>query len=142
MDPLSTSSIAATKTAFKSASFAYKLYKNFPTFKKWGKIVQSKINFGQTDIIVTGRSGVGKTHLIAHLSGPARELTFKEPKTSTSTEVCVIYDHDGFSKLIRVLPGQDGFRGSDKLKIFNSHEKLEGCLHVVDFGYNFPRDTE
>lgn len=98
------------------------------------------LNLGKTQIIVTGMPSAGKSMLIGQMHGRARELYHEAPGESKSVEVDAITLGE-WTKLIRVLPGQAGYRVQGELDAFVSNEALEGLIHVVDFGYSGPRDT-
>ncbi|QOD82208.1 GTPase domain-containing protein [Chromobacterium haemolyticum] len=104
----------------------------------WTKLL-AKIDMGSTDIVVTGHSAAGKSYLVSQLHGRAREIFFEEPKESIKTEVEAVTIGE-WTQLIRVLPGQLGRRVSGEIKSIDDNVKLNGIIHVVDFGFVAPRD--
>ena len=98
------------------------------------------LDAGDTEIVVTGHAGVGKTMLAGQLHGRARALAFTAPGESTDVEVEVL-EAGSWAKLVRVLPGQDGYRAGGAVEAFTQSEKLEGVIHVVDYGFSKPRDS-
>lgn len=99
----------------------------------------AKFDLGKTDIVITGHANAGKTILLHQMHGAARELTFVAPNESTKAEVAAV-TFPTSSHLVRVLPGQDGFRTKDELKSFLDNPSLKGIIHVTDFGFVHPRD--
>lgn len=97
------------------------------------------LNLGKTQIVVTGMPSAGKSMLVGQMHGRARELYHEAPGESKSVEVDAITLGE-WTKLIRVLPGQAGYRVQGELEAFVDNEALEGLIHVVDFGYSGPRD--
>ncbi len=97
------------------------------------------LDAGDTEIVVTGHAGAGKTMLASQLHGRARDLAFQAPGESTAVEIEVL-EAAAWAKLVRVLPGQDGYRAVGAIEAFTKSEKLEGVIHVVDFGFSQPRD--
>jgi hypothetical protein len=97
------------------------------------------LNLGKTQIIVTGMPSAGKSMLVGQMHGRARELYHEAPGESKSVEVDAITLGD-WTRLVRVLPGQAGYRVQGELDTFVNNDALEGLIHVVDFGYSGPRD--
>lgn len=97
------------------------------------------LNLGKTQIIVTGMPSAGKSMLVGQMHGRARELYHEAPGESKSVEVDAITLGE-WTKLVRVLPGQAGYRVQGELEAFVDNDALEGLIHVVDFGYSGPRD--
>jgi len=84
-------------------------------------------------------AGAGKTLLAGQMHGRDRELVFEIPCESRSVEVDAITAGE-WTKLVRVRPGQAGFRTKGEIDTFEDNKSLEGVIHVVDFGYVTPRD--
>jgi hypothetical protein len=104
----------------------------------WVKL-KAYLDYGATQVVVTGHAGAGKTLLASQMHGRARELAYQLPTESRTVEV-EVFDAGRWSRLVRVLPGQDGFRSKAVLETFVSNPRLEGVIHVVDFGFVSPRD--
>lgn len=96
------------------------------------------VNKGRTQIVVTGMPGAGKSMLVSQMHEHTRDLADLLPE-STGVEVKAISLGD-WTKLVRVLPGQTGYRVSGELEAYYENDSLEGVVHVVDFGYTSPRD--
>lgn len=94
---------------------------------------------GATQIVLTGHAGVGKTILAAQMHGSARDLAFEIPDESRSVEVAAI-TAGAWTKLVRILPGQEGFRAAGAISTFQNNAGLEGVIHLVDYGYVAPRN--
>lgn len=105
----------------------------------WIKSLAS-INQGRTDIVVTGHSSAGKSVLVGQMLGAARDMYFEEPGESLRVEVGAV-TIGGWSKLIRVLPGQIGRRTKGEIEAFQKNPSLEGVIHLTDFGFVHPRDA-
>lgn len=97
--------------------------------------------FGKTNVVVTGTAGAGKSVFISKLHGELNERDWAEPDASTSVETKPIA-FDAWTKVVTVIPGQDS---SDKQhgidEAFNSHDELEGVIHVVDWGHTTIRSS-
>jgi hypothetical protein len=117
----------------------YQVYNFRHAIKKYWIKLLAHVNKGNTDIVVTGHSGAGKSQLASQMHGRARELIYQVPEESTSVEVEAITLNE-WSKLVRVLPGQAGRRTHGEIEVFDENNSLEGVIHVVDFGYVTPRD--
>lgn len=115
-------------------------YDNRYTIQKYWTHVKAYLNLGATQIVVTGHAGVGKTLLTAQMHGRARELAFDLPLESLNVEVAAV-SAGSWTKLVRVLPGQDGYRSKGAIESFQDNDQLEGAIHLVDFGYQAPRDS-
>lgn len=102
----------------------------------WGL---AKLNLGKTDIVITGDAGAGKSMLAGHMHGEARKLFFKTPDESINVETSAIVI-GSTPKLVRVLPGQKGRRTKGEIDSIDENKKLEGIIHVVDYGHVTPRD--
>lgn len=100
--------------------------------KSGGELVKSQI-------LITGAAATGKTVLSQHMSGEAFDESWtKSNVASTSTEKQIVNE-----KLIRIIPGQEEIKAYNTLThAFHKKAKLEGIIHVVDFGYNKIREVE
>lgn len=114
-------------------------YDNRHAIQKYWVKAKAYLDIGKTQIVVTGLSNAGKSMLVAHMHGRARDLFFEIPPESRTVEVDAILLGE-WTKLVRVLPGQSGRRAHGEIEAFENNPDLEGVIHVVDFGYVKPRD--
>jgi hypothetical protein len=128
----------AASLTFRVAKTGYD-YRDFIN-KYWTKL-KAEYDFGATQIVITGRSGAGKTQLASHMQGKARDYLVPQPAQESLTVEVYDVTAKNFSKLVRVLPGQTTHRALGVLKEFSNNLDLEGVIHVVDFGYQAPRDS-
>ncbi len=126
----------AGKIAYAAGKFAY-VHREL--IQRGYKMAQARLDWGTTDIVVMGHAGVGKSQLINHFNGSARELRYSLPAESIAVEVDAL-KFGGRSKLVRNLPGQAARRTSAEIKIFEDDEELDGVIFLVDYGYVAPRD--
>ena len=116
-------------------------YNNRQRLQRWWTHLSHLSGKGDTNIVVTGRSAVGKSLLSCRMRGIANDLTFKLPSLSTEVESSVISVGD-WARIVRVIPGQTsreqdlGFH-----EAFSKHNHLAGVIHVVDWGYTPIRDA-
>ncbi|WP_336234207.1 hypothetical protein [Enterobacter bugandensis] len=127
-----------------AASVSFRLGKQgydnrFVIQKFWTKL-KAYLDVGETQIVLTGHSGAGKTNLANQMHGRARDIDYQLPGESKSVEVANI-QAGNWAKLVRVLPGQDGYRTKGSIDIFQDNESLEGVIHLVDYGYSKPRNS-
>lgn len=125
------------------AKFPITAYKNRYNIQKLWKQIQLFLGAGKTEIAVVGRAGVGKTVLVAQLTGTASSLSYQLPGMSTKVETELLrVPVSGPSKILRVVPGQevntDRLQGLDE--ILNRHDHLEGLIYVTNWGYTLSRD--
>lgn len=128
-----------TTIASFGARTAFSGYSNRKHLKYAWVWALSKLNLGKTDIVITGEAGAGKSMLAGHMNGEARKLFFKTPGESTEVETSAIIFGET-PKLVRILPGQQGRRTKGEIDSIDENKKLEGIIHVVDFGHLIPRD--
>lgn len=102
--------------------------------------MKAYLDKGDTQVVVTGHAGAGKTLLAAQIHGRARDLSYEIPSESRVVEV-EVFEASEWARLVRVLPGQDGFRSHGAVEAFIQSNSLEGVIHVVDYGYVKPRDS-
>lgn len=124
-------------TVVKPAIYAYK-YRKF--IQEYWKKLQVLVGIGKPAVIVTGLSGSGKSVLTAHCHGEANSLDWQPPEVSSKVEIKPIAVGDWF-QIIHVIPGQNSrerMAGLDKA--LNSHDGLDGVIHVVNWGYVTIRD--
>lgn len=121
--------VRAGSTAY---SYRHSIHKFFTKAKAY-------VDMGKAQILITGHAGAGKTLLASQMHGRARELGFQIPSESKDVEVDAITP-GMWSKLVRVLPGQEGYRSKGAVENLQDNDALEGIIHVVDFGFTCPRD--
>lgn len=127
-------------TAIKyTAQAGMTVYGNRHSIQAYFVKAKAYLNLGKTQIVVTGMPSAGKSMLAGQMHGRARELYHETPGESKSVEVDAITLGE-WTKLVRVLPGQVGYRAQGEIDAFIDNESLEGLIHVVDFGYSGPRD--
>lgn len=114
-------------------------YDNRHIIQKYWTTAKAYLDVGKTQVVVTGRSNAGKSLLVAHMHGRARDLSYELPSESRTVEVDAIPLGE-WTKLVRVLPGQPGRREHGEIEAFEDNGDLEGVIHVVDFGYVKPRE--
>ncbi|KAA3439572.1 GTPase domain-containing protein [Rufibacter hautae] len=116
------------------------IYQNRKTIQHWWIRLLAQVDTGDTDIVLLGQGGVGKTLLSKCLHGQAPKFSYKTPGTSPNVETEAVIFGD-WTKLVRVIPGQSSkerLKGLDEA--FNTSESLEGVIYVVDWGYAKIRD--
>lgn len=116
-------------------------YKYRTTIQKWWKKALAYANRGNTNVVVLGRSNVGKSVMMAYLYGESNDMSWKLPKEASNEVEVGTLTLGAWTKLIRVIPGQGfakRFKGLNEA--FNKHENLEGVIYVVDWGYTDQRD--
>ena len=122
----------------KPVVYAYKYRKLIQ--EHWKKI-QVSIGWGKPSVIITGRAGVGKSVLASHYHGEANTQDWNEPGTSSDVEIKPITIGD-WTKIVAVIPGQNNaerFKALDTA--LNKNKKLDGVIHVVDWGFTSIRDA-
>lgn len=122
----------------KPVVYAYKYRKIIQ--EHWKKM-QVSIGWGKPSVIITGRAGVGKSVLASHYHGEANTQDWNEPGTSSDVEIKPITIGD-WTKIVAVIPGQNNaerFKALDTA--LNKNKKLDGVIHVVDWGFTSIRDT-
>ncbi|CAM3897816.1 GTPase domain-containing protein [Rheinheimera salexigens] len=103
--------------------------------------MQVKLNSGRPSVIITGRAGVGKSVLAAHYHGEANTQDWNEPGTSTDVEIKPITIGE-WTKIVAVIPGQNTKERARALdEALNKANKLDGVIHVVDWGFTSIRDS-
>lgn len=114
-------------------------FDNRHAIQRYWTLAKAYLDTGSTQVVITGMPGAGKSLLNAQMHGRARDLYFEEPGESTKVETDAVTLGE-WTKLVRVLPGQSGYRTHGEIEAFQGNGKLEGVIHVVDFGYSSPRD--
>ncbi|HFG2121742.1 TPA: GTPase domain-containing protein [Vibrio cholerae] len=124
-----------------AVSAPIKVYQNQSLITKWWKKLLVHIDKGNTNVIVTGAAGAGKTVLTMCLHGEVKDHEWEEPQSSKSVEKEAISIGD-WTKIFTVIPGQDMKEREIALnESFNKHQDLDGVIHVVDFGYTTIRSS-
>ncbi|NOH45846.1 GTPase domain-containing protein [Vibrio cyclitrophicus] len=125
-------------TVAKPVVYAYK-YRRF--IQEYWKKAQVKVGLGKPSVIVTGRSGVGKSVLASHYHGEANTQDWNEPGTSQDVEIKPITIGD-WTKIVAVIPGQNSQERSKALdEALNRTDELDGVIHVVDWGFTSIREA-
>ncbi len=115
------------------------VYQNKAQINKWWKKLLIWADKGDTNVVVTGAAGAGKTVFTTSLHGEIKDLDWVEPTTSTGVERQAVSLGD-WTKIFSVIPGQDiAARGVGLNEAFNCHNGLDGVVHVVDYGYTTSR---
>lgn len=93
-------------------------------------------------IVVTGMAGAGKSYLFESIVQESKNKKMKRPGQSVKGEDHILYIGNGLlPKKITIIPGQNMAISTDlKDKKIDNNDNLEGVIHVMDFGYNSPRD--
>jgi hypothetical protein len=116
------------------------LYKYRQQIGRVLKLGQVKLGRGRTSVLVTGRSAVGKSTLIQKLHGLSGGTGWTPPPPSKTVEASVIEIGESWH-ICRVVPGQDVKERDEGLhEALSTHKKLQGVIHVVDWGYTPERD--
>lgn len=105
--------------------------------------VYKLVNFAiSSKIVVTGMAGAGKSYLFDFINQTVKNVAMTRPSQSVKGEEHFIYMGNGlFPKKITVIPGQEmaiSLSLMDKELIKNN--KINGIIHVLDYGHNAPRD--
>ncbi len=129
-----------TTLASLAARAGKQSYDQRHTIQQYFTKAKAYLDLGQTQIVVTGASGAGKSVLVAQMHGRARDLYYEAPPQSNKVEVEAIA-LEPWSKLVRVLPGQGARRSQEEVELLDRNDEVEGVIHVVDFGYVVPRDA-
>lgn len=104
-------------------------------------MTKAVIKFKNTDIVITGASGAGKSHLVEYLKSEIKAKKQLNPDVSTRVEHTIIHlNDDWFPKKISVIPGQ-AFLAREKafIDLVSDNSKLKGVIHVVDWGFTKPK---
>lgn len=129
-----------TTAASLAARAGKQAYDNRHLIQKYWTRLKVYLDRGDTQVVITGHAGAGKTLLASQIHGRARDLGYELPKESRTVEVETL-EVSQWARLVRVLPGQDGFRSKGAVEAFVQSKTLEGVIHVVDFGFVAPRDS-
>jgi hypothetical protein len=115
------------------------VYQNKQRINKWWKTFQVWAGKGNTNVVVTGAAGAGKTVFTTSLHGEVKDHEWEDPVTSTVVERHAVTLAD-WTKIFSVIPGQNmADREHGLNEAFQSHDSLDGVIHVVDFGYTTNR---
>jgi energy-coupling factor transporter ATP-binding protein EcfA2 len=119
----------------------YNAYKHRVLIDKLWKKLTVACGSNKADIVITGRSGVGKSVLSSRMRGIITDLSWELPSISPSVETGVT-DLEKWSKIVSVIPGNNNEERVIALQnVFNTDDCLEGIIHVVDWGYTFERNS-
>ena len=122
----------------KPVVYAYKYRKHIQDYWKRALV---KAGMGSPNVIITGRSGTGKSVLASHYHGEANNLDWSEPGPSPDIEVKPISIGD-WTEIVIVIPGQNSAERARALDgSLNKTKDLDGVIHVVDWGYTAIRDS-
>lgn len=125
----------------KAIKVPFLVYKHRHLLHKWLTHIAKASGLGKTDIVVTGRSAVGKTVLSCRMLGMAEDLAWDLPEPSRDVETSVITVGE-WARIVRVIPGQTSQeRDLGIHEAFSKHDTLQGVIHVVDWGFTPERDA-
>jgi hypothetical protein len=126
MEPISvgSSTVKAGITAYKNRHLIYRVW----------TLAKVTAGLGNTEIVFTGRAGVGKTLLADAIEGRALKRGYSFAGESKTTETSAV-EFGERTRLVRVLPGQESRRTNDAERTFSQNTSLQGIIHVVDFGF-------
>jgi len=128
--------ITTSSTVVRSGVFVY-LHRY--TFQKLWKHMMVYCKFAKTQILVLGRSGVGKSVLTSIILGENSDHAWVEPGISRDVEIKALTLKDS-TKIITVVPGQGVF---DRYAAIDKHffkNTLEGLIYVADWGFTDLRE--
>lgn len=121
-------------------SYPIKTYNNRHKIQELWKKLLAATNLGATNILILGRSNVGKTVFLDALSGKTNDPFYEKPKSSKLADKEAIKVGTWHS-LVRTVPGQESIiRDQTITEAFDKAEKLEGIIYIVDWGYTNYRD--
>ncbi|HGV9253472.1 TPA: hypothetical protein ACNOIS_000936 [Klebsiella oxytoca] len=128
--------IAYSAPVIKTAVTSYNSRKTIATliFKAVSLAVDSRV-------AVTGLPGSGKSYLFAALNQELRDKKMKRPGPSIKGEDEILFLGNGFlPKKITIIPGQKMAVSFSLMDKVINNKKLQGLMHILDYGYNVPRD--
>lgn len=135
VDPIS--AVGFVTPVVKATVTTYNARKTIATmiFKAVSLAVDSRV-------VVTGLPGAGKSYLFAALNQELRDKKMVRPGPSTKGEDEILYLGKGLiPKKVTIIPGQKMAASFSLMeKYIDKNQKLKGLIHVLDYGYNFPRD--
>lgn len=108
------------------------LYRNKNVF--FELMTKAVIKCKNTDIVITGASGAGKSHLVEYIQSEIKAKKQHSPDVSATVEHSIIrLNDDWIPKKISVIPGQ-AFLAREKafIDLVSDNAKLKGIIHVVD----------
>ena len=115
------------------------LYRNKNVF--FELMTKAVIKYKNTDIVITGASGAGKSHLVEYIQSEIKAKKQHSPDVSATVEHSIIrLNDDWIPKKISVIPGQ-AFLAREKafIDLVSDNSKLKGIIHVVDWGFTKPK---
>lgn len=104
-------------------------------------MTKAVIKYKNTDIVITGASGAGKSHLVEYIKSEIKAKKQHSPEVSATVEHTIIRLNDEWiPKKISVIPGQ-AFLAREKafIDLVSGNTKLKGIIHVVDWGFTKPK---
>ncbi|KZR46937.1 hypothetical protein A3N68_14305 [Enterobacter asburiae] len=107
----------------------------------FGVMTKSYVRYRNTDIVITGASGAGKSHLMDYIASEINQRRQTSQETSATVEHTVIaLNKDWLQKKVSVIPGQS-FKAREKafVDLVSTNKGLKGIIHVVDWGYTKPK---
>jgi GTPase Era involved in 16S rRNA processing len=116
------------------------IYKNKSLIQHWLVKLRTFAGLGKTNIVILGRTAVGKSILSSHLYGESSNISYKIPDASTDVETKAV-QLGKWTEIVRVIPGHGTHERAKGLhEAFHQHKSLEGVIYVVDWGYTDVRD--
>ncbi|MCQ1056919.1 hypothetical protein LRP52_02390 [Photobacterium sp. ZSDE20] len=116
-------------------------YQNKSQLHEWWKRLLVYAGRGDTNVVVTGVAGAGKSVLTLCQHGEVKDHEWEEPGTSTEAEKKAITVGE-WTQIFTVVPGQEiAAREAALDEAFNKHKNLEGVVHVVDWGFTSVRSS-
>lgn len=120
--------------------YPVKAYNNRHKIQELWKKVLTFTNLGATNILILGRTNVGKTIFLDTLNGKTNNPFYEKPESSKIADVEAIKIGD-WHNLFRTAPGQESVdRDSTITEAFEKSDKLEGIIYITDWGYTNYRD--
>ncbi|MEL6345729.1 MAG: GTPase domain-containing protein [Myxococcota bacterium] len=123
----------------KGASLPIQVYQNRRRLWALWSWLGETLDTAYTRIVVTGRPRAGKSTLFQHMIGSAASLDWQKPNPSTGPETYRIPVNE-WDQIIRIVPGQQSSARTHALDAAFDSPHLKGIIHVVDWGFNLPRD--
>jgi hypothetical protein len=129
--------ITTTSTVVNTSRFVF-LHRY--TFQKLWKHMMIHYSFAKAQILVLGRSGVGKSVLTSVVLGEVGDHNWKEPGISQDVEIKPI-TLTNLTKVITVVPGQSVNERRVALDRHFYKNELEGLIYVADWGFTDLRSS-
>lgn len=120
--------------------YPYLAYKRRHFLQYWLKRGALLMGRGKSDVVILGRSAVGKSLLTDRLRGLPGDLNWVAPGISRSVESAVLRAGSK-PMIIRTIPGQvSRERDAGIHEAMSEHNHLRGVIYVADWGYTDVRD--